>query len=260
MKLLIPIIMLSFFNKTPEEKLDEYNKINNQSYLKFRPLDTQEMKIDYISVFNPSKRLSNVNLLSNKNIDSEDPIIPQQSSSLGDIAEEAVSKTGIAESKMAVKVKPGDSIKNYQDNKFFNSILNLNLPNTDKEYLLQMGYLESRYNPKADNKRGYQGAYQFGNTALKEVGMTKHQYLGNMNNQHIAALKLRDSNLNALKAYQKYIGKFVNGIRITASGLAAGAHLVGASAVKKFFDEGIIERDGNGTPITKYFQDFSHIG
>lgn len=257
--------MLSFFTKSPEEKLAEYDNLN-QSYLKYRPLDKSEQQnIEYISIFKPEKKLSGVSLLSydKKDQKQEAPV----NVGLGKITNEAISK--IDENthgsigtlgKIAVKVNEGDSIKNYSNNKFFKSILNLDIPKEDKAYLMQMGYLESRFNPTADNKRGYKGGYQFGKMALKEVGMTNNEYMKNMNNQHIAALKLRDINLGNLRNYNKYIGKVVNGILITASGLAAGAHLVGASAVKNFFDKGIIEKDGNGTPITKYFKDFSHIG
>jgi hypothetical protein len=41
--------------------------------------------------------------------------------------------------------------------------------------------------------------------------------------------------------------------------MLAGAHLVGHAAVKRFLDSGgaIVERDGNGVPVTDYMRKFA---
>ena len=54
----------------------------------------------------------------------------------------------------------------------------------------------------------------------------------------------------------KWVGKKKDGIKITLSGLLAGAHLLGPSNVKKFLDEGEVAKDGYGTPITEYIEKF----
>ena len=52
------------------------------------------------------------------------------------------------------------------------------------------------------------------------------------------------------------MGKKKNGIKITLSGLLAGAHLLGPSNVKKFLDYGYVKKDDYGTPITEYIEKF----
>ena len=56
----------------------------------------------------------------------------------------------------------------------------------------------------------------------------------------------------------KAIGRTINGILITESGLLAGAHLVGIGGLQQFINSNgsIVPVDGNKTPITKYVKDF----
>jgi hypothetical protein len=60
---------------------------------------------------------------------------------------------------------------------------------------------------------------------------------------------------------QEYIdifdGKTINGIYITESGILAAAHLGGQGSVKRYFRNGKVFRDGNGTKITSYMNKFS---
>lgn len=257
--------MLGAAGLTADEKLKKYEDLNkNQSYLKFKPLENKvdDDKMDYVSVFAPKDYLRNVNLIKSSvdtTTKADNTTVAKQQKPEIPIEKEMAPKMDIPIDKVAIKVNKGDSIMKYSKNPLFKSILNLDIPKNDKAYLIQMAYLESRFDPTKKNQFGYQGAYQFGKTALKEVGMSKKAYMSDMNNQHAAALKLKQSNLNTLRKYKDYIGRVVNGIRITASGLAAGAHLVGPSAVKAFLEKGVIQKDGNGTPITKYLNDFSHI-
>jgi len=57
----------------------------------------------------------------------------------------------------------------------------------------------------------------------------------------------------------KYVGKTINGIRITQSGLLAGAHLVGPGGVKDFLQSNgkIDVKDKNGTPVSSYIKKFA---
>lgn len=138
------------------------------------------------------------------------------------------------------------------------SINTLKVGENDKKYLYVLAKRESGFNPKSVGATGtYKGLYQFGPSALKEVGLTEDEYMGDINNQHYAALKLKEINLNRLNPYKKYINKIVNGVKITENGLAAAAHLLGVGGVKAFFNEGIINKDGLGTPITEYFNLFT---
>jgi hypothetical protein len=57
---------------------------------------------------------------------------------------------------------------------------------------------------------------------------------------------------------KKYVGKTINGIYITESGILAAAHLGGAGNVKKFFRKGYEFKDGNGTKMTSYMKRFAN--
>jgi hypothetical protein len=86
--------------------------------------------------------------------------------------------------------------------------------------------------------------------------------------QDKAMIQLLKNNEEYLKNYgidlQKYSlrGKKLsdlplkNGVRLTISGLLAGAHLLGPKSVQKFLNSGKVEKDGNGTPITEYLKKF----
>ena len=56
---------------------------------------------------------------------------------------------------------------------------------------------------------------------------------------------------------KKYVGKTINGVYITESGLLAAAHLAGAGNVRRFFRKGYEFRDGNGTKMTSYMVKFA---
>ncbi len=57
---------------------------------------------------------------------------------------------------------------------------------------------------------------------------------------------------------KKYVGKTINDVYITESGLLAAAHLAGAGNVRRFFRKGYEFRDGNGTKMTSYMIKFAN--
>ena len=61
------------------------------------------------------------------------------------------------------------------------------------------------------------------------------------------------------KEIKKYVGKTINGIHITESGILAAAHLAGESSVKKFFKHqgGYNFADGNGVTLQHYLKAFA---
>jgi hypothetical protein len=128
---------------------------------------------------------------------------------------------------------------------------------------LKLGLRESALIPTA--KQGsHRGIYQFNDDSLRAVGISPNRYDNDLNAQHAAALKYKQMNLSSLKEYQKYIGKSFRGTVITANGMAAAAHLLGAGVVTDWF-EGTTNttlakngfRDGLGTHITEYFNLFT---
>ena len=75
--------------------------------------------------------------------------------------------------------------------------------------------------------------------------------------QDQAMIQLLKNNFDYLGDYtKKYKDAFKKGIRLTISGMLAGAHLLGPKAVKDFISSVIIKKDGNGTPITEYIKKF----
>jgi len=68
---------------------------------------------------------------------------------------------------------------------------------------------------------------------------------------HVTQLR----NLFKKRKYSKYLGKTVNGIEITISGLVAGAHLKGLGGVRKFL-KGKDNADAYGTKISEYIEKF----
>ncbi len=55
---------------------------------------------------------------------------------------------------------------------------------------------------------------------------------------------------------EKYHGQTINGIFITESGILAAAHLAGQGNVRKFFRNGYEFKDGYGTKMTSYMEQF----
>lgn len=142
------------------------------------------------------------------------------------------------------------------------------IPNEIKKFLGALAGSESSGDPKIINDLGYIGKYQFGKSALKDLGLDKkittQKFRKNPaifpeHAQDNAMLKLLKLNKEYLGDYiKKFNGQVINGVKITKSGLLAGSHLVGAGAVKEFLDSGgkVVPRDGNNVPVTDYIKKF----
>ena len=129
-------------------------------------------------------------------------------------------------------------------------------------FLDAIGFRESTNNYKAVNQFGYLGKYQFGRKTLNAVGfkdVSNREFLSNPSIQEEAMLVLLKKNKRTLRReIKKYVGKTINGIYITESGILAAAHLGGAGNVRKFFRNGKNFADGNGTKITSYMKQFAN--
>ncbi len=125
--------------------------------------------------------------------------------------------------------------------------------------------MESENNMAKINEIGCMGFYQFKLSTLRELGFYK-------NESDSAAIKHFTSNkeiqLKALKAYwrwnrkqmrntiKKYDGTYIDGVRITESGILAAAHMGGTGGVYAYFYRGVNRTDG-GTTIEKRLKSFS---
>lgn len=126
-------------------------------------------------------------------------------------------------------------------------------------FLDDIGFRESGNRYDVTNRWGYMGKYQFGKSTLKGLGfdVSKKDFLNNPELQEQAMMELLIHNKEKLQEYiDIYDGKTINGIHITESGILAAAHLGGESSVRKFFTNGKVFKDANGTKITSYMEEF----
>lgn len=171
----------------------------------------------------------------------------------------------IDEEQVQITEQPEQTTTGTEKNSVINSILNYDTSKENKEYLIKLAKRESSYQPLVQNSGGYFGLYQFGKSALKDVGMTIDDLKKSLSNQHKAALTLAKQNEEILKdIIQKYNGKYKEGVKLTKNGILAMAHLLGAGSVKDYFNgtkntpfskNGFV--DGNKTHILEYAKLFS---
>ena len=141
------------------------------------------------------------------------------------------------------------------------------------DFLTALGQRESSGNYEAKNNYGFAGRWQFGKPRLYDLGISldgwhpkdrpqlknvswvefkKDTLLQDMAViKHVKDLKYRFMR----KPYIDYLGKEINGVEITLSGLVAGAHLKGIGGVNEFL-EGHDNADAYNTKISEYIQKF----
>ena len=127
-------------------------------------------------------------------------------------------------------------------------------------FLNDIGHRESSNDYTVTNKWGYMGRYQFGKSTLRGLGFkwTRKEFLNTPQFQEEAMLALLLHNKEKLQTYiDLFDGKEVNGVLITESGILAAAHLGGQGSVRRYFKNGRVFRDANGTKITSYLHKFS---
>lgn len=124
-----------------------------------------------------------------------------------------------------------------------------------------IAFKESQGNYDAVNTLGYLGKYQFGVTTLELLGIkTPELFLKTPALQEKAFLANTKRNKWVLRRdIKRFVGKYINGIRITESGVLAAAHLAGPGNVIRFLRSyGVIDtKDAYGTDILSYMHKFS---
>ena len=124
-----------------------------------------------------------------------------------------------------------------------------------------MAFKESQGKYTVVNTLGYLGKYQFGKTTLHRFKIYNTQaFLRNPELQEKAFVALCKVNRWILrKDILRSVGKTINGIKITESGILAAAHLSGAGNVKKFLRSNGSVRfsDAYGSSIQSYLKKFS---
>ncbi len=138
-----------------------------------------------------------------------------------------------------------------------------NIPYLQKNFVgfkEALAFKESQGKYTVVNTLGYLGKYQFGKTTLQrfKIYNTNH-FLQNPELQERAFIALCKVNKWILrKDIYRCVGKTINGVKITESGILAAAHLSGAGNVKKFLrSNGIIQfSDAYGASIRSYLKKF----
>lgn len=118
------------------------------------------------------------------------------------------------------------------------------------------------------NSLGYFGLYQFGEVAMRDLGLNiDHRYftanIGKYTEEVQDSICIEYCKLNKhyLRRYYCYLGSVINGIEVTESGMIASAHLVGNGGVKKWLRSNGKEvvTDSFGTSIEEYMSTFKNL-
>lgn len=124
-----------------------------------------------------------------------------------------------------------------------------------------LAFKESQGNYFSVNTYGYLGKYQFGKETLKLIGVyNPANFLKNPELQEKAFLANAERNKWILRReITNFVGKRINGVLITESGILAAAHLAGPGNVKNYLRSYGEENfaDGYGTTISYYMKKFS---
>lgn len=124
-----------------------------------------------------------------------------------------------------------------------------------------VGWKESQGRYSVINEYGYMGKYQFGKATLKMIGIYNTQdFMNDTRLQELAFDAYTSRNKWILrKDIKRYVGKRIDGVKITESGILAAAHLAGAGNVKKYLRSGgaVEFHDAFGTSIRHYLKKFS---
>lgn len=124
-----------------------------------------------------------------------------------------------------------------------------------------VGFKESGGDYSSVNTYGYLGKYQFGKETLKMIGIyNSEHFLNNPELQERAFIANAERNKWILRRdIKRFVGKKVNGILVTESGILAAAHLAGPGSVKNYLRSYGTEifSDAYGTTVEYYMKRFS---
>lgn len=150
------------------------------------------------------------------------------------------------------------------DTAFLREVSKLNIPYLQNNFVAfkeALAYKESRGNYTIVNTLGYLGKYQFGRNTLGRFRIhNTRDFLQNPELQEEAFIALCEINKWILrKDIKRFVGKKINGIEITESGILAAAHLAGAGNVKKFLRSNGTNcfSDAYGAKLSTYLRKFA---
>jgi hypothetical protein len=124
-----------------------------------------------------------------------------------------------------------------------------------------IGFKESGGNYGSVNTFGYLGKYQFGTETLKMIGINNPEvFLRSPKLQEKAFIANAARNKWILRRdIKNFVGRRVNGVVVTESGILAAAHLAGPGSVKTYLRSYGLDNfaDGYGTTVEYYMKRFS---
>ncbi len=124
-----------------------------------------------------------------------------------------------------------------------------------------LAFKESGGNYFTVNEFGYMGKYQFGKSTLALYGIyDTHAFLNSPELQEKAFILNTERNKWVLrKDIARFVGKRINGVLITESGVLAAAHLAGPGNVQKYLRSygSYGFQDAFGTSVQYYMKRFS---
>ncbi|WP_100615562.1 peptidoglycan-binding protein LysM [Confluentibacter citreus] len=124
-----------------------------------------------------------------------------------------------------------------------------------------LAFKESRGDYSSVNTLGYLGKYQFGTETLKLIGIyNPAHFLSNPALQEKAFIANAERNKWILRRdIKNFVGKKINGVVITESGILAAAHLAGPGSVKHYLRSYGVQdhEDSYGTSVQYYIKKFS---
>jgi hypothetical protein len=148
--------------------------------------------------------------------------------------------------------------------KAYPEFLEFNIPYLQNNFVAfkqALAFKESQGNYTVINTLGYLGKYQFGRTTLERFEIYDTEgFLQDPELQERAFTALCKVNKWILrKDIKRSVGKTINGIEITESGILAAAHLGGAGNVKKFLRSNGTKTfsDAYGSSIQVYLKKFA---
>jgi len=148
--------------------------------------------------------------------------------------------------------------------KAYPEFLEYNIPYLQNNFVAfkqALAFKESQGNYTVINTLGYLGKYQFGRTTLERFEIYDTEgFLQDPELQERAFTALCKVNKWILrKDIKRSVGKTINGIEITESGILAAAHLGGAGNVKKFLRSNGKKTfsDAYGSSIQVYLKKFA---
>ncbi len=123
-----------------------------------------------------------------------------------------------------------------------------------------LAFKESGGDYKSINEFGYLGKYQFGKGTLKLVGIYDTvEFINSPALQEAAFYANASRNKWILQRdIKRFVGKTINGVKVTESGILAAAHLAGPGSVKKYLRSWGAQAfsDAFGTTIKTYMKRF----